>query len=66
VHAIKEEAWKSRPINWLALGREVFFNELTQKNYMDLADLWGEIEVERLDELSEDFVTPPGSPMKME
>jgi hypothetical protein len=66
VHAIKEEAWKSRPINWLALGREVFFNELTQKNYMDLADLWGEIEVERLDELSEDFVTSPGSPMKME
>jgi hypothetical protein len=41
VHAIHEEAWKSRPINWLALRSERFHNELTQKDYMDLADLWG-------------------------
>jgi hypothetical protein len=47
VHAIKEEAWKSRPINWLALGRENFFNELSQEDYMNLADLWGEIEAEQ-------------------
>jgi hypothetical protein len=66
VHAIKEEAWKSRPINWLALGRETFFNELRQEDYMNLADMWGEIEVEELNELSEDYVTPPGSPMRTE
>jgi hypothetical protein len=66
VHAIKEEAWKSRPINWLALGQERFFNELTQQDYMSLADLWGEIEVERSDELSEDYITPPVLPMKTE
>jgi hypothetical protein len=61
VHAIKEEAWKSRPINWLALGRESFYNELSQADYMHLADLWGEIEAEK--ELSEEFLTPPGPPM---
>jgi hypothetical protein len=61
VHAIKEEAWKSRPINWLALGQEIFYNELSQADYMNLADLWGEIEAEK--ELSEDFLAPPGSPM---
>lgn len=61
VHAIKEEVWKSRPINWLALDRENFCNELSQEDYMNLADLWGEIEAEK--ELSEEFLTPPGSPM---
>jgi hypothetical protein len=61
VHAIKEEAWKSRPINWLALGQESFYNELSQADYMNLADLWGEIEAEK--ELSEEFLTPPWSSM---
>jgi hypothetical protein len=64
VHAIKEEAWKSRPINWLALRNEQFYNELTQKEYMDLADVLGEIDAE--EEWKEDFVTPPESPMRTE
>jgi hypothetical protein len=66
VHAIHEEAWKSRPINWLALGQEHFYNELTQRDYMDLADLWGEIKAEEKFEQGEIFVTPPDSPMRTE
>jgi hypothetical protein len=62
VHAIHEEAWKARPINWKALGSEVFFNELTQRDYMDLADLLGEEEFDQ----GENFVTPPDSPMREE
>jgi hypothetical protein len=64
VHAIKEEAKKSWPVNWLALGAEVFYNELFQEDYMNLADLKGEIAAE--EEWEEDFVTPPGSPMRTE
>jgi hypothetical protein len=66
VHAIHEEAWKARPINWLALGSEVFFNELTQRDYMDLADLLGEQKAEEEFDQGENFVTPPDSPMREE
>jgi hypothetical protein len=63
VHAIKEEANRARPINWLALSTERFYNELTLQDYMNLADLQRKIEAE--EELKEDFVTPPGSPMQI-
>jgi hypothetical protein len=66
VHAIHEEAWKARPINWLALGSEVFFNELTQRDYMDLADLLGEQKADEEFDQGENFVTPPDSPMREE
>jgi hypothetical protein len=66
VHAIHEEAWKARPINWLALGSEVFFNELTLRDYMDLADLMGEQKAEEEFDQGENFVTPPDSPMREE
>jgi hypothetical protein len=64
VHAIKEEANRGRPINWLALSTETFYNELPLRDCMDLADLQEKIEAE--EELKEDYVTPPGSPMKTE
>lgn len=62
VHAIKQEANRGRAINWLALQSERFFNELSLRDYMDLADIQGEIEAE--EELEDDYVTPPGPPMK--
>jgi hypothetical protein len=64
VHAIKQEANKGRAINWRTLQTEVFFNELTLKDYMDLADIQGEIEAEQ--ELEEDYVTPLELPIRTE
>jgi hypothetical protein len=55
VHSLKDA--QSRPINWIALARETFRNQLIKEDYENLAELWRKTGQE------ENYHTPPGSPM---